>query len=70
MMGTSVIYSSGDYGVAGQDNVCLNSNRMYWSPSIFFLFSTFLYQDQPDRNGTVFSPEFPVGAQLVFIHSK
>ena len=39
-------------------------------PLSFFLFSTFLYQDQPDRNGTVFSPEFPVGAQLVFIHSK
>ena len=32
MMGTSVIYSSGDSGVAGNNNTCLDSNRMSWMP--------------------------------------
>ena len=37
IMGTSVIYSSGDSGVAGRGNgqgsdICLNSKRMSWAP--------------------------------------
>jgi hypothetical protein len=39
MMGTSVIYSSGDNGVAGMGSnttkgfdICLNSKRMSWAP--------------------------------------
>ena len=35
MMGTSVLYSSGDTGIAGGGNntyICLNSRRMSWAP--------------------------------------
>ena len=39
MMGTSVIYSSGDSGVSGMGtsnteglDICLNSERMSWAP--------------------------------------
>ena len=30
MMGSSVIFASGDYGVAGRGGDCLNNSRMYW----------------------------------------
>ncbi|KAI0783459.1 subtilisin-like protein [Abortiporus biennis] len=42
LMGTTVLYSSGDDGVAGNGGVCLNA------------------QGQMSRNGTRFSPGFPV----------
>lgn len=73
MMGTSVIYSTGDYGVAGFEGVCLNSNCMTWvllRVSCFFVL-TILYAVQEDpTHGTVFNPEFPVGADLPFFVSN
>ena len=71
MMGTSVIYSSGDLGVAGfpnnvTDTSCQNSTRTSWAPwglSCFVLTSAY-EDDQEDPNGTVFDPSFPVGADL------
>ena len=70
MMGTSVLYSSGDAGVAGftaNGDVCLNSQRMSWALKVlscncFVL--TFVYEVQEDVNGTVFNPSFPVRAYL------
>ena len=73
MMGTSVLYNSGDAGVAGftangdHPSVCLNSQRMSWALKVlscncFVL--TFVYEVQEDVNGTVFSPSFPVRAYL------
>ena len=73
MMGTSVIYSSGDNGVAGYygtDNsktICQNSKRMSWAPTALSCLSlTFTYEDKDDLNGTVFNPTFPVRANLIF----
>ena len=70
-MGTSVIYSSGDSGVAGRGNgqgsdICLNSKRMSWPLKVLSCFIlTFVYEDQKVNNGTVFNPSFPVRADLV-----
>ena len=71
MMGTSVIYSSGDRGVAGSANnsktICQNSKRMSWVPKVLSCFPlTFTYEDKDDPNGTVFNPSFPVRADLIF----
>jgi tripeptidyl-peptidase-1 len=68
MMGTSVIYSSGDDGVAGFGAVCLDSNRMFLvSLEEFRFVLTFLCEDQEvPSGGTVFNPEFPVGAPAPF----
>jgi hypothetical protein len=73
MMGTTVIYSSGDEGVAGTGSnttqgfdICLNSKRMSWASwSAILLLLTFMYEDQEVDNGTVFNPSFPVRADLV-----
>ena len=76
MMGTSVIISSGDKGVAGANitspdndsDVCQNSTRMSWAPwrlSCFVL--TFVYKDRDDANGINFNPSFPVSADLAFL---
>ena len=64
MMGTSVIYSSGDTGVAGDFNetvVCLNSKRMLGPLELLSCFIlTFVYEDQEVVDGTIFNPSFPV----------
>ena len=70
MMGTSVLYGSGDIGVAGRgqgSGICLNSKRMFWTPLKYYhtMFLTFVYEDQKVNNGTVFNPSFPVRADLV-----
>ena len=72
-MGTSVIYNSGDTGVAGRGSntthgfaICLNSKRMFWAIKVLFCFAlTFVYEDEEVDNGTVFNPSFPVRAVLV-----
>ena len=73
MMGTSVIYSSGDTGVAGRgsnttrgSDICLNSKRMSWLLEVLSCFVlTFVHEDQQVDDGTIFNPSFPVRAVLV-----
>ncbi|KAG1746468.1 peptidase S8/S53 domain-containing protein [Suillus lakei] len=48
LMGVTVLYSSGDYGVAGNGGECLTPNGEF--PSIFELIPL---------NGTIFNPSFP-----------
>ena len=58
-MGTSVLYSSGDDGVAGGDGLCLNKQ----GSSIFFKLGLFWLGilGQASKSGTRFNPGFPVG---------
>ena len=67
MMGTTLIFCSGDNGVAGLSNngsqICQNSTRMSWTPCSCFVL-TFVYEDQTDGSGNGFNPQFPVRADL------
>ena len=72
MMGTSVIYNSGDTGVAGRGTnathgfaICLDSKRMYLKLFCWCFVLTFVYEDQEVDNGKVFNPSYPVRADLV-----
>ena len=62
MMGTSVLYSSGDDGVAGGNGLCLNSKGLS-----IYISSKFRYFDWlgilgvVSKSGTRFNPGFPVG---------
>ena len=65
MLGTTVLYSSGDDGVASR-GVCLNSNRKRINP----LFPQCLTDNpfllnQPSSHGKVFNPGFPVTCPFV-----
>ena len=73
MMGTSVFYSSGDNGVAGENTNltnpgCLNSKRMSPLKCYLALYWHSLYEDKEDITGTIFNPSFPVRADLGFFH--
>ena len=75
MMGTFILYSSGDAGVAGKNitrgiSVCLNSKRKCLDPGVLSRFVlTFVYEVQ-EVNGTVFNPSYPVRADLIsFYHN-
>ncbi|KAF7357282.1 Serine protease S53 [Mycena sanguinolenta] len=59
MMGTSIFYSSGDNGVAGNGGVCLNSTRTVLSYAIEFELTQPPTIVQPVDDGTVFNPSFP-----------
>ena len=62
MLGTTVLYSSGDDGVAGGGGVCLNAKRRRSSFDPQHVTDA-VFLDQPVENGTVFSPGFPVRTQ-------
>lgn len=65
MMGTTILYVSGDNGVAGVANTCIESSRMSWTPELPFCFVlTFLYEVS---DIALFTPQFPVGAHLSFL---
>lgn len=59
-MGTSVFYSSGDDGVAGNGGICLDAARMFLQ-RVFIYITKFGATDNPVEDGTVFNPDFPVG---------
>ena len=61
MMGTSVLYSSGDYGVAGGGGVCLDSQGLSFFISFNFLIFYWVFLGQVSQSGTRFNPSFPVG---------
>lgn len=61
MMGTTVLYSSGDDGVAGNDGICLNARgRNVYFHMLSILLMLHSPSGQPSRTGTAFSPGFPV----------
>lgn len=75
LLGTSVLYSSGDFGVAGFGNVCLDADGMYPHFVLFFeelteFFTLYFSKSSVITgnelaNGTRFNPSFPSGCPFV-----
>ena len=61
MMGTSVLYSSGDDGVAGGNGLCLNSEGSSIFISFICVYFDWAISGQVTESGTRFTPDFPVG---------
>ncbi|PCH35494.1 subtilisin-like protein [Wolfiporia cocos MD-104 SS10] len=59
LMGITVLYSSGDFGVAGNQNVCLGTNSTGFNPSFpgTCPYVTSVGATQVNPNSTVFDPE-------------
>jgi len=58
LMGVTIVYSSGDYGVAGNGNQCCYYNNCYGG-----------YLNAPNTGGA-FSPSFPASVRLLSHDSK
>lgn len=67
MLGTTILYSSGDDGVAGNGGVCLNADGSSFRLALISLTSIYVVASagQPSRRGTQFNPDFPVTCPFI-----
>jgi tripeptidyl-peptidase-1 len=65
LMGVTILYSSGDNGVAGSSGNCLNPNGSVPSFTERDVLTEVLYAGSQTADGTIFNPSFPATCPYV-----